>query len=806
MPNGLSAGFAGTGGGVSVGTAHGSIVIDTTSLAQAANTARLMGRQIEQALGKIDAPTRRAQSSLLELGGAVNQLAGAFGVSLGVAGAVQLGRTAIAAAETATAYRRQEVAARSLAGSQAQLNDLLRTYERATGGAIDRATALGDVTRLLAVGFADTTQELDQFARAARGIAVATGQSQDYIISQLQLAIANQSTLRLDQLGLGVAEVEQRIDDLRSANRGLTQEMAYQQAILGLAEEKFGDLADSAAAQASGMEQLARSWRNFRLEAGKVSGGLLGPIAEGAGIFLEIQTARLRAWSRELDVYIRLLRQLGVAVPGFALTSTEREFVSSSAARDRGRHRIPGPVRRAVDTGPSFTADQTAAINEWAQERTAIEREVGRQINEAAADYGRQRAETIEEYQQLILRESQDYARQRQRQEQELARQIAEVQEEAAQQRVRMEAELARRVDQARADSAERVAGWEEDRQEAIAKVRADANERVLEMEEDFRRARERAERDHQDNLLGAAGRLDAFALQEEQRRFARQQQEAEEAHREQVSDTREAEQERIDELNKAHQERLRDEQRALDKQIRQAQEAHARQLADAAAADEERIRDMQEAFARQRAQEDEDRRIRLQRMAEDHQEQLQEMAEAHSLRVQQIQQHAADERQELEEAFLDRLDQLGLHNDDWLEVQEKGQAASLRSFEDWWEEIDRKFRDTPSGGGEVPQRAIPAFQSGGLMPTTGLAYLHRGEYVLNPQTTRALSDMLGSMNQQRLVGAVAGAGALGARSVAFNGDVHVSIAGSTNMGADEMYRVARSAFSDALEQLGYGA
>jgi hypothetical protein len=185
-----------------------------------------------------------------------------------------------------TSYRRTAVAATNLAGSQANLNTLMNAYTLATGGAVDKSTALTSVTGLMSIGFADNAQELTKFVSAARGISIATGRSQEYVTSQLQLAIANQSTMRLDQLGLGVSEVKKRIDDLKEANKGLSTEEAYQQAILGLADEKFGALTRSSEAAATGLEKLTVGWANFRLEASKPIGSFTDKIAGGISSIL----------------------------------------------------------------------------------------------------------------------------------------------------------------------------------------------------------------------------------------------------------------------------------------------------------------------------------------------------------------------------------------------------------------------------------------------------------------------------------------------------------------------------------------
>jgi len=191
-------------GGLSSGTVRGTVEMDISQLIAAANHARQLGQAFERALNGVNAPAQRAQNSINSLGQDMLRLAGIAG---GVAFARQFAQFAIQADATATAYRRQSIAAVELAGSQGKLNDLLDEYAAVTGNQIDKAQSLADVTKLQAIGFADTTAELNEFVSSARGASLALGKSQEYIIGQLQLAIANQSKLRLDQIGLGVEEV-----------------------------------------------------------------------------------------------------------------------------------------------------------------------------------------------------------------------------------------------------------------------------------------------------------------------------------------------------------------------------------------------------------------------------------------------------------------------------------------------------------------------------------------------------------------------------------------------------------------------
>lgn len=657
------------------------------------------------------------------VGGALT--GGALAATAGLA-VVQLGRAAAEADRLATSYARQQVAAVNLAGSQSKLNSLLAAYERATGGAIDRATALSDVTRLQAVGFADSAEELERFVRAARGISVATGQQQDYVISQLQLAIANQSTLRLDQLGLGVEEVQERIAKLREENRGLTNEMAYQQAILGLAEEKFGALVDSAEAQATGAEKAAKAWRDLRLEVSKEFKPDIDNATNALAEFLDM-LIRIRSENQQLRQEM-IFREMGLSPGSIGL-------MRGGAERDAGRHRAVGAgARRAAAIAaakPRFEEDEEAAIVDRYQGLAEIDRREGEARLDATRQYEEQRSRTISNYEQTIAREAEDFARQRARAEQQFQQDIARIHADAARREERQAQQLARSIERARADSAQRIADFEEEHAERQAELRASATERIQEIEEDYARDREQRERSHRNRLLDAASRLDAVALVQEQRRFAEENQNAEEKHRDQLEDVNKQLEKQLREEQEGHDKRLRQEARALDERIRQQQEAHDEQLREAREADTQRINDMRADFEQRKQIEDTDRAIRLTRMAQDHNQQLQEMDRQHALRIEQIGTQAQQERDKLNEEFERHLAELGIYIGRYQKEHDRLVDNAIKSFDRYVKHVKDAFALPATGGGRLglPEQ-VPSYQVGGWVQKTGLAYVHQGEYV----------------------------------------------------------------------------
>ena len=135
------------------------------------------------------------------------------------------------------------------------------------------------------------------------------------MIQEVALTIANQSTRRFDQIGLGIQEVNDRIAELRANNRELTRDEAFQEAVISTLIQKYGALTTSAQGQATGIEKLSKSWKDLRLEIGQAAEGPVNAFARGAAFLIDSQTERLRAWMAEVDAYIKLLRMMGMAGP-----------------------------------------------------------------------------------------------------------------------------------------------------------------------------------------------------------------------------------------------------------------------------------------------------------------------------------------------------------------------------------------------------------------------------------------------------------------------------------------------------------
>lgn len=295
-----------------------------------------------------------------------------------------------------TQYERVNVAGAELAGGQGKLAELMDAYRDASGGAVDKMTALEQVTKLQAVGFANNAQQLERVTRAARAASLATGRDSDYVVSQMQLVVANQSTMRLDQIGVGVGEFKSRLEELKATMPGVSEEARYQEALLSVLEDKYKGLLSSAEAAASGQEMLTAAIKDLKLELAQnteidgfltrlamLSGGgnleaIQRVIQQDLGQYRQraretgTQLGRTPQENAELDKFITLVRGAtaqGVEINrGFlnSLTDISREVANFGQMSDESRTKLVG-LQQAINQSSG-----TAIIGGNAYEDLAI--------------------------------------------------------------------------------------------------------------------------------------------------------------------------------------------------------------------------------------------------------------------------------------------------------------------------------------------------------------------------------------------------------------------------------------------------
>lgn len=665
-----------------LGTARGEIEIGTSQLAGVEQRTRTVGQNVRRNLEQVGDGARKAEQDLKRmgspsiiqgfdrLGSAIQDVSGLF--------AIQLARGALTALINLTDLRneaiRTGIAFEILAGNADVAEARIRAVVDASADTVTTMEAQAIATQAASLNLATTSEELIRLTRAARAVTIVSPVINDMTsaISELGLASANLSFQRLDQLGLTVSEVKARMAELEQETEGLDESQIFLQASVELLNEKYADLIDREELAGSGMDRLRTASREYRIELAQQTGwldalaGLMARRANDVRTFREaielLQREHLKLSPAQRDVIEELehlqRETFGFQLAGretadiveelidlfFQLAEAERAAAEAEPEMERGGRRL---FRERPGVVESLQRRRREA-REQAQAIADIDEEFRDDQRDAIEEFERDRVRTIRDHERDIARDAEDFARDRQRNAEELNRQIADIRQEQHEQEV---------------------------------EAREGLNERIAEIQERFSRDLARAERDHRDNLLDAAARLDARAVAEEQSRFRRQREDLVESRDDQVEAEREA-----------HQDRLQLERESA----------------------EERIADLRESLAERQRIEDEDRAIRLRRQQEDFQRQLQEDAASHGRRLQELREF----------------------HDEALAEQREFQEESLRQ----WREARGKIPSlVPQTGGSGAQPILPrptperfeAFQHGGFVDRNMLAFLHRGEFVM---------------------------------------------------------------------------
>ena len=198
------------------------------------------------------------QATKLALGG-LSAFAGGFALQ-------QAGRFAVEMSQLNTQIERSAFAFEHFSGGADQAAANLRAVQRASGGMLTEFQAQNLAVTAMTQSLASNSMELQRITKIARGIVAVSPIINDLesAFSQLGLTIANQSTMRLDQLGTSAEELKPKIEALKQANKSLSDEEAFRAALLDTLENKMNSLTGAAVNQASGLERLVVAWGNYK--------------------------------------------------------------------------------------------------------------------------------------------------------------------------------------------------------------------------------------------------------------------------------------------------------------------------------------------------------------------------------------------------------------------------------------------------------------------------------------------------------------------------------------------------------------
>lgn len=242
------------------------VAVDTGSTLRAAqNVRQVFQREMSQ-----------ITTSFSGAGGAVGNLAGQVGGGLsrgmfgGVGGLLAGGVSGLIAnftlqsagqmAQFANQIKSGEQALVGFSGSAAAAEARIEAIQNAAGGAITRFDALRIANQGAALGFGQTSGELERVTALASQVSTVFGGTLSSNIENMAAAAANLSFVRLDTLGISADETRKRFEELRGE---LGDTAAFMQAMLEVGERTYRNIE----AQATGVSRLSAAWADLRATA-----------------------------------------------------------------------------------------------------------------------------------------------------------------------------------------------------------------------------------------------------------------------------------------------------------------------------------------------------------------------------------------------------------------------------------------------------------------------------------------------------------------------------------------------------------
>jgi len=261
---------------------------------------------------------------LQDIGGGLQTLGGAFLAFGAVAGAalvgvgVGLGRLALDEAKMGPIKKAFDNLAISI-GTTADA--LLKKLRPATLGMLSDDELILSAQKLLTSGLAETGEEVAGFAEVATKLGLAVGKDAAGSIEGFANMLLVGGTRGLREFGLSTKEVQDRIEALQAANEDLTDQQAFQQAVMEVANEtigRTGDLSDTAAVR---MAALGARFENVKDSLAESLQPALEVFLTG---YLEPLVAKFEEWVPKLTPLIEVFGELAKQI----LVPSEGDWVT----------------------------------------------------------------------------------------------------------------------------------------------------------------------------------------------------------------------------------------------------------------------------------------------------------------------------------------------------------------------------------------------------------------------------------------------------------------------------------------------
>lgn len=247
----------------------------------------------QSALKKMESGSKEVSSATNGLDKAVGMLGGtlgALGIPLTVAGLINL---AAELDKVGAAANRAESSLNAMTGGRAL--KWTSDMQGATHGLIDDTDAAAVATQLLSSGMATTSTEAAHFVEVATILGGAIkGLDAKTASEELANMFSSGNTRAAKDFGLSVIELRDRVNELKAADSGLSDQQALIKAFMEQADPLAAKLAGTLDDQVAAIQKLDVAWSDLGETIGQAEAKGLAPAQETGAAFLNMLNDMLK--------------------------------------------------------------------------------------------------------------------------------------------------------------------------------------------------------------------------------------------------------------------------------------------------------------------------------------------------------------------------------------------------------------------------------------------------------------------------------------------------------------------------------
>lgn len=281
---------------------------DTRNLAKLTNEAN----KLEKALDNVGSTGVKGANSLKGAFSGLDKVLGQIGLG-GLAGALtgagfaaavsQVGKLAVELGNLGQQVQQQRDYFEVWSGSVGAATANLEAMRRAVDGAMTESEMMSVANKLLSMGLADNANELETMSRMAVMLGGST-RSASESIEEFSLLLANQSILRLDTFGISGAKVRERIEELMEADKNLSREQAFLNAVMEEGTRKVQALEAAGVKATTATQDLGTAFRGLKEAIGEVLAQPIEGVETGVATFFANLTAAIQAGSADAGIQL----------------------------------------------------------------------------------------------------------------------------------------------------------------------------------------------------------------------------------------------------------------------------------------------------------------------------------------------------------------------------------------------------------------------------------------------------------------------------------------------------------------------